>query len=73
MFGWLTLATSLTTVHGYRGGINAQDGGLVILGRNQGNIPWDYSSSPPIKGGHPLLIQQHTKEESKKQEQHSKA
>jgi hypothetical protein len=61
-------------LHGYHGGIDAQYGGLVILGRNQGNIPWDYSSSPPIKGGHPLLIQQqHIKEKSKKQEQHSKA
>jgi hypothetical protein len=47
--------------------------GLVTLGKNQENMPWDYSSSLPIKGGHPLLIQQqHMKEESKKQEQHSK-
>ena len=31
---------------------------------NERNMPWDHSPSPLIQGGHPLLIQQHIKEES---------
>ena len=51
-------------LHGYHGGINEENGGLINLWKESKHIPWDYSSSPCIKGGHPLLIQQqHTRRE----------
>jgi hypothetical protein len=49
----------------YHRGICTEDGSLLKIGRNQGNMPWDYSSSPPIKGGHPPPhLETHMKEKS---------
>jgi hypothetical protein len=43
--------------------LNAQEGGLLKLWGEPGNIPGILPSSPPIKGGQPSLLKEHTKGE----------
>ena len=55
---WLVVSHHLSNIGGIgiHGGIGLKNGGLPKIGRNQGNMPWEILSPPPIKGGHPVLI-----------------